>query len=218
MADPIRLVTADDSDPFREGLALLLETVEDIEVVGGAATGEDAVEMVTALQPDVALLDIQMPGQGGIETARRLTELAPHVGILMLSMRDDDDAVFAALRAGARGYVVKGARQAELAQAIRSVATGGAVFGPRIAHKVLEFLSRAPTEAATAPFEGLTARERQILELVAQGRSNAHIAEQLVLSRKTVRNHVSHILGKLAVADRSEAIVKARDAGLGARG
>ncbi len=216
MAETIRVVLADDSESFQKGLTLLFGTVDDVEVVGTADSGERAVEVVTELQPDVVLLDINMPGQGGIATAAQLAQEAPHVAVLMLTMRDDDDAVIRALRAGARGYVVKGTRQAELLHAIRGIASGGAVFGPRVAHKLVAFLdASAGASSRDQPFDGLTAREREILELIAQGRSNAHIAEQLVVSRKTVRNHVSSILGKLAVSDRSAAIVKARESGLG---
>jgi DNA-binding NarL/FixJ family response regulator len=211
---PVRVLVADDHPVFRDGLAMLLGTVPGIEVVGTASTGREAVERGVALVPDVVVMDVQMPDLGGIDATRRLAAEAPSVGVLVLTMSEDDGTVFTAVRAGARGYLVKGAEQEEIVRAIHSVAAGGAVFGASLARRIADFFSAGPA-VPDVPFPQLTAREREILELVAAGRSNAQIASTLYLSPKTVRNNVSSILAKLQVADRAEAIVRARDAGLG---
>ena len=214
----VRIVIADDHDSFRSGLRSLLMQVDGLVVVGEAASGDEAVARVAALQPDVVLMDLAMPGSDGIEATRRIVDAAPHVAVLVLTMSDDDDSVFAAVQAGARGYVLKGAQRAELVRSIRAVAAGDAIFGPAVARRLMAYFARPrPTGAETA-FPELTEREREILELVAQGRSNADITAQLVLSPKTVRNHVSNIFSKLQVRDRAEAIVRAREAGLGGSG
>ncbi|MGH2530879.1 MAG: response regulator [Thermomicrobiales bacterium] len=217
MADsssPIRILIADDHTLFRDGLRALLGSISDAEVVGEAATGAEAVAQVAASQPAVVLMDIQMPDMNGIEATRRIVQTNPDVGIVVLTMFEDDDSVFAAMRAGARGYILKGADQAEMLRAIRAVASGEALFGPAIAARLLGFFAGKST-TPPAPFPDLTEREREILDLIAAGQSNAEIADRLFLSPKTVRNHISSIFSKLQVADRAQAIVRAREAGLG---
>ena len=215
--EPLRILVADDSAEFREGLLALLSSVSGVSVVGEARDGDGVIASALALQPDIVLMDLNMPGRNGIDATRAIVSAAPHIAILVLTMHDDDESVFAAVQAGARGYIVKGARQGELLRAIEAVADGGAVFGPAIARRLMEFFSAAARGPGEAAFPDLTAREREILDLVARGRSNAQIAEQFVLSTKTVRNHVSNIFTKLQVVDRAQAIVKAREAGIGGR-
>ena len=210
-----RVLIADDHALFRDGLRALLGSVPEVEVVGEAATGEEAVARVLDLQPDVALMDIQMPNLNGIEATRRIVSASPHVGVIVVTMFEDDDSVFAAMRAGARGYVLKGAGQTEILKVIRAVANGEALFGPEIARRLMSFFSAPKPAAPVEAFPELTAREREVLDLIAQGHSNAKIARRLFLSPKTVRNHISNIFTKLQVADRAQAIVRARQAGLG---
>ena len=212
--DLIRLLVADDHPLFRHGLRTLLETVPGFEVVGEAVQGEQAVERALALRPDVVLMDLQMPGTGGIAATRAIAEAAPEVRVLVLTLFDDDASLFAALRAGARGYVLKETDETELVRAIRAVANGEAIFGPAVAGRVLAWFA-APRAAPRPAFPELTERERDVLRLIAQGRANPVIARQLGLAPKTVANHVSAIFGKLQVADRTEAMLRARDAGLG---
>ena len=214
-ADRIRVLVADDHAAFRDGLAAVLGTADDLELVGEAASGDDAVAAVAARQPDVVLMDVNMPGLDGIEATRRIVDGSPHVAILVLTMHDDDETVFAAVRAGARGYLLKGAQRAELLRAVRAVAAGDAIFGPGVARRLVDFFSRPAPRPDPEAFPELTEREREILELIARGRSNAEITSALVLAPKTVRNHVSNIFAKLQVRDRAEAIVRAREAGLG---
>ena len=213
--EPIRILLADDHPFFRDGVRLLLDSTEDTAVVGEANTGEEAVALAETTAPDVILMDINMPGLNGIEATCRIAATSPQVGILMVTMYDDDDSVFAALRAGARGYVLKGANQVELLRAIRSVAAGDAVFGPAIARRLIGYFSAPRPSVSWQPFPELTDREREVLTLIAQGRSNAEIADRLFLSAKTVRNYISTIFSKLQVADRAAAIARAREAGLG---
>jgi DNA-binding NarL/FixJ family response regulator len=213
-AEPIRVLLADDHDAFRSGLAALLSTVPGLEVSGEAATGDTAVELALATQPDVIVMDLNMPGVDGIEATRRIVATSPHIAIVVLSMYEDDDQVFGALKAGARGYLLKGADRGELVRAIRAVASGEAIFGPGIARRLMAFFAARPAFEA-AVFPELTEREREILDMVARGMSNTEITNRLVLSPKTVRNHVSNIFSKLQVADRAQAIVRAREAGLG---
>ncbi|MGY1726938.1 response regulator [Geodermatophilus sp. SYSU D01062] len=212
--EALRIVVADDHPVYRDGLALLLGSVPGLEVVGTAADGAAAVEVVREQLPDVVVMDVQMPVLDGIEATRRITGEAPSVGVVVLTMSEDDGTVFAAVRAGARGYLLKGADQEEVVRAITTVASGGAVFGAALARRIAEFFSAGPAGPETA-FPQLTAREREVLELVAAGRSNAQIAAVLYLSPKTVRNVVSNVLTKLQVTDRAQAIVRAREAGLG---
>jgi len=209
-----RVLVADDHPIFRDGLAMLLTSVDGIDVVGTAADGAEAVASALRLRPDVVVMDVQMPLLNGVEATRKLATEAPEIGILVLTMSEDDGTVFAAIRAGARGYLVKGAEQEEIVRAIATVASGGAVFGATLALRIAEFFAAGPTPPTDA-FPQLTAREREVLELLAAGRSNQQIAATLYLSPKTVRNNVSNIFAKLQVADRAEAIVRAREAGLG---
>ncbi len=218
MTDPesvTRVLIADDHVSFRSGLRALLETAGDLAVVGEAGTGDEAVGKTAALQPDVVLMDLNMPGMDGLEATRRIVGTAPHVAVLVVTMYDDDDSVFDAVRAGARGYVLKGAQRAELLRAVRAVVAGEAIFGPGVARRLMAYFSRPRPALGAAAFPELTEREREILELVARGRSNSEITAQLVLSPKTVRNHVSNIFSKLQARDRAEAIVRAREAGMG---
>jgi DNA-binding NarL/FixJ family response regulator len=213
--DKISILIADDEPAFRGGLRALLKSADALDLCGDAATGHDAVRLAADLQPDIILMDIKMPGLNGIEATRRILATSPHIGILMLTMFEDDDSVFAAMRAGARGYLLKGALKAEILRAIQTVSSGGVVFGAAIAQRMMRyFTTLKPIEPAEL-FPELTEREREILNLVAQGYNNAEIAQRLVLSDKTVRNHISNIFSKLQVADRAQAIVRAREAGLG---
>jgi len=215
---PIRVVLADDHRFFRDGVRLVLDAAPDIEVVGEAETGEEAIARTEAIKPDAIVMDVSMPGVNGIEATRRLLRSQPNLQVLVLTMHEDDDLVFAAMRAGARGYLLKNTSPDELLRAIRAVANGEAIFGPAIARRLVDYFAR-PLAVIPAPmFPDLTERERDVLDLIAKGQNNEAIAAQLVLSMKTVRNYVSSILSKLQVADRSQAIVRARDAGLGQNG
>jgi len=215
LTESIRVLIADDHPLFRDGLRVMLEAADGFEVVGEAATGEEAVAMMAALLPDVALMDIAMPGVNGIEATRRIAAADPQAQVLMLTMLEDDDSVFAALRAGARGYLLKGARRDEALRAIRAVANGEAIFGPVIAQRMTSYFAVRRPPSVAAPFPDLTDREREILDLIAQGRSNVQIADDLVVSLKTVRNYASTIFNKLQVADRAQAMDVARRKGLG---
>jgi len=219
----IRVLIADDHPVFRYGLVALLHADPTIDIVGEAGTGEEAVELAEARDPDVIVMDLNMPGLGGIEATRRIVAIAPHVGILVVTMSDASDSLFAAMRAGARGYLVKGADGAETLRAVHSVARGEAIFSPKVAQRLIDYFGspREPSSPRGAPayaFPDLTGREREVLALLAAGFSNAAIAERLVLSPKTVRNNLSNIFSKLQVADRAEAIIRARDAGIGRGG
>lgn len=213
--DAIRVLIADDHLLFRDGLRALLLSADDLELVGEATTGEEAIALAAQMQPDVILMDIQMPGASGIEATRRIVQMSPHVHILMVTMFADDASVFMAMRAGARGYLLKGANHAEMLRAIRAVGSGEAIFSPAIAVRLMEFFSHVHLSTPLHIFPELSEREHEILHLIAQGRKNAEIAQHFVLSEKTVRNHVSNILSKLQVADRAQAIIRAREAGLG---
>jgi DNA-binding NarL/FixJ family response regulator len=217
VGDSIRILLADDHPIFRDGLRALLASVQDAEVIGEAASGWEAVQLAQDLLPDVVVMDLHMPDLNGIEATRQIVGTSPHVGVLVLTMIEDDDAVFAAMRAGARGYVLKGSSQSEILHAVRAVASGEAVFGPVIARRLIEYFSD-PSGGPPQAFPQLTQREREVLELIARGESNPAIARRLVLSQKTVRNHVSNIFTKLQVVDRAQAIVKARKAGIGIEG
>ncbi len=211
----IRILVADDHALFRDGLRALFLSLPDTEVAGEAATGEEAVARAAELGPDVVLMDIQMPGMNGIEATRTIVRDSPHIGVVVVTMFEDDDSVFAAMRAGARGYVLKGADQDEILKVIRAVASGEAHFGPEIARRLMGFFSAPRPTAPAEAFPELTAREREVLDLIAKGRTNQEIAKELYLSPKTVRNHISNIFTKLQVADRAQAIIRAREAGLG---
>jgi DNA-binding NarL/FixJ family response regulator len=213
MPERIRVLVADDHPLFRKGLRGLLESVVEIEVVGEATQGEEAITLTERLQPQVVLMDISMPQVNGIEATRRIMQTSPSTGILVLTMYEDDDSVFAAMRAGARGYLLKGVDQVEVLRAIHAVSSGEAIFSPSIARRLIQYFSIL--EKTTTPiFPELTEREREVLVLLAQGQTNTAIAEKLVISSKTVRNHVSTIFSKLQVASRAEAIIRAREAGL----
>jgi len=213
--DSIRILIADDHPLFRDGLHGLLDSVPDTEVVGEATDGREAIALATSLQPDVILMDLKMPGVNGLQAMREILHTSPHIRILVVSMLEDDDSVFAAMRAGARGYLLKGANQAEMLAAIRAVANGEAIFGPGIAQRLIGFFSASRPSVQSRIFPELTEREAEVLALISQGHTNEEIAEQLVLSLKTVRNHVSNIFSKLQVADRAQAVLRAREAGLG---
>lgn len=216
----IRVLIADDHQLFRDGLRALLLAAPDTEVVGEAASGRGAIRLAADSRPDVILMDIKMPDMDGIEATRAIVAADPRVGVLMVTMFEDDQSVFAAMRAGARGYVLKGARHDEMLRAIRAVASGEAIFSPSIAARMMNFFTagHAAGLAAGSPelaFPELTERELEILTLIARGESNIAIADILTISVKTVRNHVSSIFNKLQVADRAQAVIRARDAGLG---
>jgi len=213
MSEAISILIADDHTLFRDGLRALFRSVADIEIAGEAADGETALVIAEELQPDIVLMDIQMPGLNGIEATRRITAASPHIGVIIVTMFEDDDSVFAAMRAGARGYVLKGAGQEEMLRTIRAVARGEALFGPAIAVRLATFFNHR--QPANAAFPELTEREIEVLHLLAQGKNNQEIADRLVITNKTVRNHLSNIFSKLHVADRVQAIIRAREAGMG---
>jgi DNA-binding NarL/FixJ family response regulator len=214
----IRVLIADDHVFYREGVRALLANLPDITMVGEASSGEEVIARTAELLPDVILMDLKMPGINGIDATRRLHESHPKTGVLVITMFDDDDSVFAAMRAGARGYLLKDADKDELVRAIIAVDRGEAIFSPAIAERMMNYFSHAPKaeqSKASSDFPDLTEREREILELIAQGHNNSAIANRLSLSVKTVQNYVSSILNKLQVVDRYEAIVRAREKGLG---
>jgi DNA-binding NarL/FixJ family response regulator len=211
--EPLRILIAEDHPLYRKGMISLLQSFPEFEVVGEAATGEEAVARATQLQPDVILMDLQMPEVNGIEATRRILQESPNIRVLVVTLFEDDDSVFMALRAGARGYVLKDADEEEVVLSIRAVGRGEAIFSPAVATRVLAYFSKpaAPPQV----FPTLTDREREILNLIAQGHPNPSIARELSLSTKTVGNYVSNIFTKLQVADRAQAIIRAREAGLG---
>ena len=213
--DPIRVLIADDHPFYRQGVNTMLSVAPDIEIAGEVASGDEAIAQTASLQPDVILMDLKMPGINGIEATRRILHTSPHIGVLVLTMFEADESVFAAMRAGARGYLLKDAGQEELVRAIKAVSHGEAIFSPAIAQRLIHYFAALRPMAADLAFPELTDREREILQLIAQGHSNAEIAERLLLRLKTVQNHVSNIFSKLQVADRAQAIVRAREAGLG---
>jgi DNA-binding NarL/FixJ family response regulator len=210
----IRVLLADDHPVVRRGLAALLGTLPDFEVVGEAVDGEEAIREAQLTRPDVVLMDVRMPGIDGVAATRRLRETVPDAAVLVLTMYDDDATVFTAMQAGARGYLLKGAEQDEIADAIRAVVRGQAIFGPGIASRLLDHFANPPAPAED-PFPELTPREREILELLAEGRRTADIAGALHLSPKTVSNNLTTIFAKLEVADRTAAVIRARERGLG---
>ena len=218
MERTIRILVADDPGVFREGLRAELSPAPDMDVVGEAATGKEAVERAAELSPNVILMDIQMPGINGIEATRRILDANPHIGVVVVTMFEDDDSVFSAMRAGARGYVLKGVDPSEILKVVRAVASGEAHFGPEIARRLVDFFSAPRAASPEEVLPELTARERDILDLIARGYSNATIAARLFVSPNTVRNHITHIFAKLQVADRAQAIIRAREAGLGRGG
>jgi DNA-binding NarL/FixJ family response regulator len=213
--EPIRILIADDHAFYREGVRAMLALLPGAEVVGEATTGSAAVELAAQLQPDVVVMDLKMPELNGIAATRAILHASPHIGVLVVTMFDDDESVFAAMRAGARGYLLKDARHDEFIRAVIAVSCGEAIFSPAIAQRMIAYFSMSRQPPAALLFPELTEREREVLALIARGYNNEAIAAHFVLSLKTVRNHVSNILTKLHVSDRAQAIVKARDAGLG---
>jgi DNA-binding NarL/FixJ family response regulator len=213
--EPFRVLIADDHPIFRHGVQAMLATAADLNCVGEARTGREAIDLAASLQPDIILMDLQMPELDGIEATRRVLAASPQVRVLIVTMLEDDASVFTAMKAGARGYVLKDAEKPEILRAITAVGHGEAIFSPAIAGRVLDYFTSPRPTATAAAFPQLTDREREILGLIAQGHANQDIARRLVLTHSTVRNYVSSIFSKLQVADRAQAIVQARRAGLG---
>ncbi|NUR71723.1 MAG: response regulator transcription factor [Hamadaea sp.] len=211
----IRIVVADDHPVVRDGLRALFTSLPGTELVGEATSGREAIRAAVVERPDVLVMDLRMPDVDGIAATAEIRRVAPEVAVLVLTMFDDDESVYAAMRAGARGYLVKGAAQDQISQAITTVASGGAIFSPGVARQILDYFTGPAPAAQTEPFPELTAREREILDLIAAALPNAAIATRLGLAPKTVGNHISAIFAKLQVATRAEAIVRAREAGLG---
>ena len=211
----IRILVVDDHDEFRDGLEAMLRAADGVEVVGSAGDGARAVDLALGLQPDVVLMDLQMPRLNGVEATGRIVASSPHISVVVLSMMDDEDSVFAAVRAGARGYLLKGARRQEILRAIEAVGSGEVIFGPGIADRMMSYFRGLRARPAAEVFPELTERERVILGRISDGLDNGEIARELGLSVKTVRNHASNIFAKLQVAHRAQAIVLAREAGLG---
>jgi DNA-binding NarL/FixJ family response regulator len=212
--DPIRILIADDHQPFRRGLRAMLNSETDLEVIGETETGQGTVAQAETLQPDLVLMDLNMPGFNGLEATRRILRTSPHIRILVLTMADDDESVFAALRAGARGFLVKGALKVDVLRAIRAVYNGDAIFSPGVAQRLIHYFSTGRSQLPMDSFPELTDRERQILTMMVQGHTAQGIADMLVLSVKTIRNHISNICTKLEVSDRTQAILRAKNAGI----
>lgn len=213
--DAIRILIADDQAITRSGIRALLAAQHDIEIIAEAQNGEEAITLAASLEPDVILMDLRMPLVNGIDATRRIHRLSPHIGILVLTVFEDDTSVFPAIRAGARGYLLKNTEQEELLRAIHTVANGGAIFSPGIAQKVLGYLHSPPSDVPEQLFDELTSREREILELIAQGKTNVEIASLLNLSPKTVSNNISNVLLKVHAADRAKLMLLALEAGMG---
>jgi DNA-binding NarL/FixJ family response regulator len=213
--EPLRVLIADDHPLFRNGMRALLAADPATEVIGEATTGDEVFTLASTLQPDVILMDLKMPGVDGIEATRRILHTSPHIRILIVTMYEDDQSVFAAMRAGARGYLLKGAAPEEVMRAITAIGHGEAIFSPAIATRLIDFFAGLQPAAFPNPLPQLTDREREILLLIAQGQDNATIARNLSLSSKTVSNYVSNILSKLQVTDRTQAMLRARQAGFG---
>lgn len=208
--EKVTILIADDHRQFREGIKMMLRRETNIEVVGEALTGLDAIRMASMLQPDLVLMDLQMPDMNGIDSTREIVAASPHIRVLVFTMHDDDDFVFAAIRSGARGYLLKGADKAEVLRAIRAVHSGEAIFGPAIAARLTHYFSSPTASPAAVAFPELTEREREILNMITRGFSNQDISNRLMVSLKTVRNHVSNIFNKLQISDRAQAVVLAQ--------
>lgn len=213
-APPLRIVVVDDHPVFRMGMVALLGSIDGFEIVGEADSAEGAIEACRRLVPDVVLMDLQLGTGSGVEATRQILEANPGIGVLVVTMMDDDDSVFAAMRAGARGYLLKGASPADIQRAVDAVCRGEVLLGPEVATRAIGFLTGSRRDGPN-PFPDLTDREREVLDLVAAGLDNASISRRLSVSPKTVRNHLSNVFTKLQVADRAQAIVRAREAGLG---
>lgn len=213
--NPLRILLVDDHPLFRKGMRTLLTATPEMEVVGEAATGQEAIDLAATLQPEVVIMDLQMPVVNGIEATRQILQVSPHIRILVVTLFEDDASVFTAMRAGARGYILKDAKEEEILRAVRAVGSGEAIFSPAIATRLMEFFATTRPGVAKEIFPILTEREREILQLIARGATNSDIARSLTLSIKTVNNYVSNIFSKLQVADRAQAIIRARDAGIG---
>ena len=216
--EPLTVIIADDHQFFRDGVRALLDAQPDMECAGEAATGEEVIRLSAEVQPDVVLMDVQMPGMSGVEATRQIVSSSPQIRVLVVTMFEDDHLVFAAMRAGARGYLLKGTRHEDMVRAIRAVGSGDAIFSPAIAAKLVDYFAALQPGNPTQVFPDLSSREREILALLAQGYKNSDIADRLVISPKTVRNYVSNIISKLQVADRAQAILRAKDAGFGIPG
>jgi DNA-binding NarL/FixJ family response regulator len=212
----IRVLLADDHHLFREGMRALLVSASDLEVVGEAGDGNEVVTKAAEVRPDVILMDLQLPGLNGVEATRRILASQPKVSVLVLTMFEDTDTVLAAMRAGARGYLLKDTHEEALLRSVRAVANGEALFGPAVAERLIKYLAAATPPAEPRAFPELTGRELEVLSLLAQGLTNQAVADRMSISLKTARNHVSNILARLQVADRTEAVARARAAGLGA--
>jgi DNA-binding NarL/FixJ family response regulator len=211
----MRILLVEDHPMFRDGLARMLESVEGFEVVGAAVDGEEAVQLAQRLRPNIILMDLNLPKMSGIEATKQIIQKHPETGILVLTMYDDDSSVFAAMRAGARGYLLKEANRNEIIRAIQAVGDGEAIFSPSIARRMMYYFEAKSKQVQADVFPQLTEREREVLDHIARGENNAKIASVIGLNQKTVRNHVSNILSKLHAGDRAHAIIMAREAGLG---
>lgn len=212
--EPLTVLIADDHQFFRDGVRALLDAQPDMQCVGEATNGEEAVRLATELQPDVVLMDVQMPRISGVEATRQIVSSSPQVRVLVVTMFEDDALVFAAMRGGARGYLLKGARHEDMVRAIRAVGNGDAIFSSTIASRMVNYFASLQPSRLSQVFPDLSEREREILALLAQGCKNTEIADRLVISPKTVRNYVSNIISKLQVADRAQAIIRAKEAGM----
>lgn len=212
--ETLTVLIADDHQFFRDGVRALLESQPDMECVGEATNGQEVIHLAAEIQPDVVLMDVQMPGISGVEATRQITSNSPHIRVLMVTMFEDDALVFAAMRAGARGYLLKGTRHEDMVRAIHAVSSGDAIFSPAIAARMVDYFAALQPSQTAQVFPDLSSREREMLALLAQGYKNAEIADRLVISPKTVRNYVSNIISKLQVADRAQAILRAKDAGM----
>lgn len=211
--DALQVLVVDDHPLFRKGMRALLSATTDITIVGEATTGQEAINLAAELQPDVILMDLQMPGINGVEATRQVLRISPHIRVLVVTLFEDDASVFTALQAGARGYILKDAQEEEMLRAIRAVGNGEAIFSPAIATRLIDYFATPRPIIARDLFPTLTDREREILQLIAHGSSNSDIARQLSLSGKTVSNYLSNIFSKLQVTDRTQAVIRARDAG-----
>jgi DNA-binding NarL/FixJ family response regulator len=211
----VRVLVVDDHPLYREGLVTVIATMEGTQLVGEAADGAEAVHLAGELHPDVVIMDLNLPELSGVEATRQITQASPDVAVLVLTMLESDDSIFAALRAGARGYLLKGADRSEIERSVNAASRGEVVFSSAIAERVLSFFAGTGGRGS-GPFSALTAREHEVLDLVARGLTNAEVARRLFVSDKTVRNHVSNVFAKLHVAGRAEAVARARDVGMGA--